>query len=342
MRRAAVAIAAALVVAVAAGVWGARRYLDAPLAPLAADYVLTIAPGESLATVVQRLAADGIVDQPRLVLLWARLAGLASRIRAGEYLIPPGTSPRTLLERLVAGDVLLHSVTLVEGWTVREILDALAASPALAATLDTTDPGRLAAELKLPFPSAEGLFFPDTYRFPRATRDREVLRQAHAEMQRRLAAAWQDRAPGLPLRNEYELLILASIVEREAAVAAERPLIAGVFVRRLQQGMRLQADPTVIYGMGAAYQGNISRADLQRDTPFNTYTRTGLPPTPIGAPGAASLAAAARPAPGDALYFVATGRGDGSHRFSATLSEHNEAVRAYLAAQARARSKLSP
>jgi UPF0755 protein len=337
MRRAAVVLAAALVVAVAAGLWAANRYLQSPLPPAPADYVLTIAPGESLATVVQRLAQDGIVEQPRLVLWWGRLAGVAPRVRAGEYLIPPGTSPRRLLDRLVAGDIILHSVTLVEGWTVREILGALKANPAITRTLTTNDATAIAKELELALPSAEGLFFPDTYRFPRGTADRQLLRQAHDEMQRRLATAWQERAPGLPLRDEYELLVLASIVEREAAVAAERPLIAGVFVRRLEQGMRLQADPTVIYGMGTDYQGNITRADLQRDTPFNTYTRTGLPPTPIGAPGAASLAAAARPAPGDALYFVATGRGDGSHRFSATLAEHNEAVRAYLATQARGR-----
>lgn len=334
MRRVLVAVLAAVAVATAVGLAATQRFLAAPLAGLPAGYVLTVAPGESLRTVLQRLAADGVLHQPGFVFWWARLAGTATRIKAGEYALPGETSPRQLLARLVAGDVILHSLTLVEGWTVRDILGALDASPVVQRTLAATDAPALAAELKLPFTSAEGLFFPDTYRFPRGTPDHVLLRQAYARMQQRLEATWQERAADLPLRDAYELLVLASIVEREAAVAAERPLIAGVFIRRLGLGMRLQADPTVIYGMGSAYDGNIRRADLQRDTPYNTYTRTGLPPTPIGAPGAAALAAAASPAAGDALYFVATGRGDGSHRFSATLDDHNSAVRAFLKATA--------
>jgi UPF0755 protein len=334
VRRAVVAALAVVVVATAAGLAAIDRFLDAPLAGAPPDYVVTVAPGDSLRTVLQRLASDGVLDHPRLVFWWARLDGTAGRIKAGEYALPGDTSPRQLLARLVAGDVILHSLTMVEGWTVRDILTALDGSAVVQRTLSATDATSLAAELGLPFASAEGLFFPDTYRFPRGTADHVLLRQAYDQMQRRLDAAWQERAADLPLRDAYELLVLASIVEREAAVAAERPLIAGVFVRRLVLGMRLQADPTVIYGMGTGYQGNISRGDLQRDTPYNTYTRTGLPPTPIGAPGAAALAAAARPAEGDALYFVATGRGDGTHRFSATLDEHNAAVRAFLKATA--------
>jgi UPF0755 protein len=334
VRRAVVAALALVVVATAAALVAANRFLDAPLAGIPGDYVFTVAPGDSLRTVVQRLAADGVLDHPRVVFWWARLDGTAGRIKAGEYALPRGTSPRQLLARLVSGDVILHSLTLVEGWTVRDILAALASSDVVERTLAATDATSLAAEMGLPFASAEGLFFPETYRFPRGTPDHVLLRQAHDQMQRRLNAAWQERASDLPLRDPYELLVLASIVEREAAVAAERPLIAGVFIRRLGRGMRLQADPTVIYGMGTAYRGNISRSDLQRDTPYNTYTRTGLPPTPIGAPGAAALAAAARPAGGDALYFVATGRGDGTHRFSATLDEHNAAVQAFLKATA--------
>lgn len=337
MRRAAVALVAVVALAIAAGLVIVTRYMEAPLASVPAGYVLMVSPGDSLRGVLQRLAGDGVVRYPRVVFWWARLDGTAGRIKAGEYALSAGISPRQLLARLVAGDVLLHSLTLVEGWTVRDVLAALDDSPVIQRTLAATDAVALAAELGLPFASAEGLFFPDTYRFPRGTADHVVLRQAHAQMQRRLEAAWQERAADLPLRDAYELLVLASIVEREAAVAAERPLIAGVFVRRLGLGMRLQADPTVIYGMGTAYAGNITRNDLQRDTPYNTYTRTGLPPTPIGAPGAASLAAAARPAGGDALYFVATGRGDGTHRFSATLDEHNAAVRDFLKATAGAR-----
>ena len=231
----------------------------------------------------------------------------------------------------MAGRVRLHALTIVEGWTVQELLAAVRAHPAIRQTLTADSPESLAAELGLARPHAEGLFFPDTYRFARGTSDVEVLRQAQALMQKKLASAWARRAPDLPLNDPYEALILASIVERETALDRERPLIAGVFLRRLRRGMRLQTDPTVIYGLGSTFDGDLRRRDLRSDTPYNSYTRAGLPPTPIALPGEASLLAAVQPAPGEALYFVATGLPDGSHVFSATLAEHEAAVARYLA-----------
>jgi UPF0755 protein len=321
-----------LAAATAGGMAGLRSYLGAPLAIPASGYVLAVEPGDSLGAVGRRLAADGVLAAPRLLAAWGRWTGQAQRVQAGEYALARGLTPAGLLDQLVEGNVVLHTVTLVEGRSVRDYLATLRETPAVAATLRATDAESLASELGLPYASAEGWFFPDTYRFARGTPDRDILVQAHAAMKDRLADAWNRRSPDVPLRGPYELLVLASIVERETALPAERPAVAGVFARRLAIGMRLQADPTVIYGLGLAYDGNITRADLQRDTPFNTYTRTGLPPTPIGAPGLGALEAAARPAAGDALFFVATGRGDGSHRFSATLAEHDRAVRDFVAA----------
>lgn len=332
MRRLGLIIAVAVAGLAVAAALGTRSYLATPLAVPADGYVLEVRPGDSLTGVARRLADAGVLRLPAALAAWGRWSGQAARIRAGEYALRAGITPTALLDQLVAGDVILHTVTLVEGRTVRELLATLRANPALAPTITATTATELAAELGLGIDSAEGRFFPDTYSFPRGTTDRAILLQAHAAMERALADAWASRAPDSPLATPDDLLVLASIVERETALASERPRIAGVFARRLALGMRLQADPTVIYGLGPAFDGNLRRADLERDTPFNTYTRTGLPPTPIALPGAAALAAAARPAPGDALYFVATGRGDGSHRFSSTLAEHNRAVQAFLTA----------
>lgn len=326
-------IAAVAVAGLALGATlAARSYLATPLDVPAGGYVLEVQPGDSLTAVARRLADAGVLSLPAALSAWGRWSGQAARIRAGEYSLRAGVTPTALLDQLVTGDVILHPVTLVEGRTVREVLATLRATPALVPTLTATSATELATELGLGVDSAEGRFFPDTYHFPRGTTDRAILLQAHAAMAKALAGAWASRAPDSPLATPDELLALASIVERETALGSERPRIAGVFARRLALGMRLQADPTVIYGLGPDFDGNLRRADLERDTPFNTYTRTGLPPTPIALPGAAALAAAARPAPGDALYFVATGRGDGSHRFSSTLAEHNRAVQAFLTA----------
>jgi UPF0755 protein len=228
---------------------------------------------------------------------------------------------------LVNGEVVQHSLTIIEGWTFQQLLQAVRSHPMLTQTLADADPQAVMEALAEPGTHPEGWFYPDTYRFPRGTSDVEFLRRAYRVMQQRLAAEWEKRAEGLPLKSPYEALVLASLIERETAVAAERTRIAGVFVRRLRKGMRLQTDPTVIYGMGDAYEGRIRWRDLRTDTPYNTYTRHGLPPTPIAMPSGAAINAALNPADGKELYFVS--RGDGSHHFSATLEEHNAAVRCY-------------
>ncbi|MEH6472686.1 MAG: endolytic transglycosylase MltG, partial [Halopseudomonas sp.] len=238
-------------------------------------------------------------------------------------LLEPGLSHDGLLQMLVQGRVRSYQVTLVEGQTVAELVAVLQAHPQLEATLQQTDPEHIAKILGIAG-SAEGWIYPDTYQFTRGTTDKQVLKRAYQAMQQLLEQEWAERAAKLPLKNAYDALILASIVEKETGAAFERPAIAGVFTRRLQKGMRLQTDPTVIYGMGERYNGNITRADLKRQTPYNTYRIKGLPPTPIANPGRAAIHAALNPEAGKALYFVA--KGDGSHQFSATLSEHNRAV----------------
>jgi UPF0755 protein len=327
----------AIVLAVAVGVAAAlyvEKYLDTPL-PIADDTLIEIPAGRGLSGIARELAAGGILEQPRIWSLYGRYTGQAARIQAGEYLVPTGETPRTLLERLVAGKVYSRSVTLVEGWTFAQALDHLRARPALRIETAELDEAALAERLwpgdeALPGGRLEGWLFPDTYLYTRSDSDEDILARGIARMREELAAAWAERAPDLPLESPYEALILASIIEKETALDSERTRVAGVFVRRLRRGMRLQTDPTVIYGLGDAYDGDIRRADLRRDTPYNTYTRAGLPPTPIALPGRASLRAAVNPADGDALYFVATGEPDGSHYFSATLEEHNAAVQRYL------------
>ncbi len=319
----------------AAGYVGLQRYLDSPLLISNEGYVLEVPPGASFAAVARRLVDDRVAHFAPAMTVHARLTGDARRIQAGEYLLTAGTTPRSLLADLVAGRVLLHRLTIVEGWSLRDIVRVMGAEPALRSTLDSADPRQVARELGLPFDSAEGAFLPETYLFPRGTTDRELLLRAHRALQAELDRAWTDRAADTPVKSPYELLILASIVERETALPGERALIAGVFSRRLQRGMRLQTDPTVIYGLGERFDGNLRRRDLETDTPWNTYTRSGLPPTPIAVASRESLEAAARPGPGTALYFVATGDGDGSHRFSDTLEQHNAAVRQYLTSRRR-------
>jgi UPF0755 protein len=226
--------------------------------------------------------------------------------------------------------VILEQVTVVEGATFADFLDALEQHPRIAHTLSGKSPAEIMAALGHPRLAAEGEFFPDTYRFAANTSDVAILTLAYQSMQRALGDAWQDRSPGLPLETPYQALTLASMIEKEAALQSERPLIAGVFVNRLRRGMRLQSDPTVVYGLGERFDGTIHTRDLLRDNPYNTYTREGLPPTPIALPGRESLRAAVQPAPTAALYFVATGLGDGAHHFSSTLQEHNSAVQTYL------------
>jgi UPF0755 protein len=306
----------------------AWRTLNAPLAMPAEGTWLEVENGMSLRRVAAQLGERGVLPHPWLLTAYARATGDATRIRAGEYQLPSGTTPLSLLARLVSGQVYLHQMTIVEGWRFTELLRALRSNPAIVASaLD--GPGIMTA-LGEPGVHPEGQFFPDTYSFAKGTTELDVLRQAHQALQAHLGGAWQSRAADTLLKSPYEALILASIIEKETALPAERRLIAGVFHERLRRNMRLQTDPTVIYGLGESFDGNLRRNDLERDTPYNTYTRGGLPPTPIALPGAGALDAAVMPEISGAVYFVATGRGDGSHHFSATLEEHERAVRDYL------------
>lgn len=307
-----------------------RQFLNTPLGVPADGWVFEVKQGMGIGAIARELRGQpGLLRSAPYLEAYARLSGLAPRLKAGEYAIAPGTTPRGLIEQIVAGRVIQHRLTVVEGWTFRQLRRALAEHPKIAQTLREADDAGIMARLGRPGQQPEGWFFPDTYHFPTGATDEALLRKALAAMERKLAEAWAGRAPDLPLHDPYQALVLASIIEKETAEASERPDIAGVFTRRLRRGMPLQADPTVIYGLGAAFNGNLRRQDLTSDTPYNTYTRRGLPPTPIALPGADSLSAAVHPAPGDALYFVATG--EGGHVFSSTLEQHDRAVRQYQA-----------
>lgn len=308
-----------------------RHWLQSPIASLQQPMSFEVRQGASLRAVANALRDQGVLERPSTWLRYANREGLATRIKAGEYRLVPGISPATLLAQFVAGDVVLHALTIPEGWTYRQAVAAIQANPMVKVELKGLSEAALLAGLGLRARNAEGLFFPDTYRFPRGTTDRALLLQAHARLEQELAAAWAQREAELPLATPYEALILASLVEKETAAADERPLIAGVFLNRLRKGMRLQTDPTVIYGIGEKFDGNLRRRDLVADTPYNTYTRAGLPPTPIALVGREALDAAVNPARTDALYFVATGLGDGRHFFAESLVAHNDNVSRHLA-----------
>ncbi len=292
---------------------------------------LSIEPGTSPKAVAQAVIDAGANTSAMALYGWFRLSGQDRQIRAGSYEITPGTSPRRLLAMLVRGEESLRTVTLVEGWNWRQVRQALAKADQLKAdSRDLTDEA-LMARLGHPGVAPEGRFFPDTYSYARNSSDLKVLERALKAMDKQLAKAWAARAPGIPLQSPNEALILASIIEKETGKGLDRPMIASVFHNRLRIGMRLQTDPTVIYGLGEAFDGNLRKVHLQTDTPFNTYTRVGLPPTPIAMPGKAALLAAVQPANSRALYFVA--RGDGSSHFSENLNEHNRAVNRYQRGQ---------
>jgi len=307
--------------------YSVRQTVEAHLQVAEAGVTLEVHHGESFSSVARTLKQKGIIEYPLLLRLYGRVTGRASAIQAGEYRLTPRMTVLALLHKMETGDVVRHSFTIVEGWTFRELRSELEAQPALDHTLAGVDDAAVMKRLGHDGENPEGRFLPETYQFPKGATDLSVLRRAYDAMQRTLDDAWDGRAEGLPLKRPYDALILASIIEKETGVPGERGRIAGVFVRRLRKGMRLQTDPTVIYGLGDDYDGNIHYRDLRRDTPYNTYTRSGLPPTPIAMPGAQAIQAAVHPATGDALYFVA--KGDGTHHFSATLHEHDEAVRKY-------------
>ncbi|MCW8193510.1 endolytic transglycosylase MltG [Proteobacteria bacterium 005FR1] len=308
-------------------VYAGFRWLHSPLAIDGDEFIYTLPKGGSLSMAARDLEREGVLDHGRLLTLYGRLSR-QDAVRAGEYRLQAGDTPLSLLSKLLRGDVVTYQATLVEGWTFREALSYLHAQPKLAMDLDDDEALQLfLSELNLPGGHPEGWFFPDTYQYVAGNSDREILLQAHRRMEDVLATEWANRVGELPYSSSYEALIMASIVERETGVPQERGQIAGVFVRRLEQNMRLQTDPTVIYGLADNYDGNLRRSHLAEKTPYNTYVIKGLPPTPIALPGQEAIHAALHPEEGEALYFVA--KGDGSHHFSASLEEHNRAVQNY-------------
>lgn len=320
-----------LLVLVAAGLgyglhWWAHRALGPdPGNPNAVE--VTIASGSSVRSIGAQFEAAGVPLQPLLFAALARVERRSTRLQAGTYAVAPALTPQMLLEKMEAGDVVKIALVIPEGWTFAQMRVAVASQTALKQTVQQLDDARLMAAIGADGTQPEGRFFPDTYVFTRGTTDLEVYKRAYHAMQKRLADAWASRAPDLPLATPYEALTLASVVEKETGRPEDRPQVAAVFINRLRRGMLLQTDPSVIYGMGARFDGNLRKADLTTDTPYNTYLRPGLPPTPIALVGTAALAAVVNPPHSDALYFVA--RGDGSSQFSERLGDHNRAVDRY-------------
>jgi len=330
-------LALTIAILILAGVAGAlivtqqiNRFMATPLVVGDGGQAFNIPAGASFSAISSRLVAGNLIPHDRWLRLYVRWQGKAGGIHAGDYWIEPGTTSLSLLEQFTTGSVRLYDFTIVEGWNYREVLRALQSNDAVKATMTDEDWPALLDSLGANATHPEGLFLPETYRFPRDTSDRALLGQAYALMQQVLKEEWDQRSGDTPVQSPYEALILASIVEKETARADERPRIAGVFTRRIEQGMRLQTDPTVIYGIGPAFDGNLTRVHLTSDTPYNTYTRHGLPPTPIAMPGRAAINAVLNPSAGSELFFVATGLGDGSHKFSSTKAEHDAAVAEYL------------
>ena len=334
------ALFAVLVIGGAAGWFQLQRYLDSPLNIATDGLEVQLEKGGSLGSLAYSLSRQGIMEHPRWLTLYSRVTGRGQAIHAGDYWLAQGLTPRQLLTKLESGDVHYSQVTLVEGWTVRQAVEHLKTQERLTHTLDdvSVSAQQLGVDWKQ---SLEGMLFPDTYRFLRGETDTALLRRAFQRMQDVLAQEWETREKNLPYRDAYDALIMASLVEKETGYAPERPMIAGVFVRRLQKGMRLQTDPAVIYGLGDQFDGNLRSRHLKDESnPFNTYRHRGLPPTPIALAGREAIHAALHPQEGSALYFVA--KGDGSHFFSSTLEEHQRAVRKYQIEQRQKNYSSSP
>jgi len=285
--------------------------------------------GAPVRSVTSQLQQKQLLQHPDYFMIWVRLNGVSRRLQAGEYTVHPGQTLAELVDDMANGRVRQYALTLIEGWTFTEVMRAIRQNPILVRTLDDLDAENIMSKLGHDGEHPEGRFYPDTYFIHRQTTDIELLQRAYRQMALHLQTLWDGREPELPFNTPYEALILASIVEKESALAEERPLIAGVFINRLRRGMRLQTDPTVIYGLGDSYDGNIRFRDLHKDTPYNTYTRNGLPPTPIAMPGLGALNAVMHPQHTEHLYFVAYGDGSGRHLFSSTLAEHEKAVDHY-------------
>lgn len=304
-----------------------RIFLRTPLVVPVEGLVFTIEAGMSVKQLANKMERQGLLENSGYLVWLARWEGATQKIRAGEYQISPDTTPELLIQQLVQGKVNLYPFTIVEGWTFKQLMAAINEQDTFLHTLQTSSPEAVMSAIGWPDEHPEGRFYPETYHFPVGTSDRDFLLRSFLAMKDRLLEEWDHRAIDLPIKTPYEALILASIVEKETAQIDEYAKIAGVFVRRLEKNMRLQTDPTVIYGMGERYKGNIRSRDLKLDTLYNTYTRKGLPPTPIAMPGIKAIQAALHPAEGKELYFVA--KGDGSHYFSETLEQHNRAVIKY-------------
>lgn len=329
-----------VVLAVAWVQW--NHYLDTPIAFGEDGVVYEVPKGGSLSSVAYGLKAQGYLENPRLLTLYGRMTGNDRRIHAGEYLFQNGLTPRALLAKLTNGGIYYRPLTIIEGWNLEQLLRELSNhTPIITERPMTWTDERIRQIFDWDYPSAEGLFFPDTYYYYKGMPAIDLLRQSHERLILLVQQAWDERAEGLPFATPYEALIMASLIEKETAVDSERELISGVFSRRLQAGMRLQTDPSVIYGLGSAFTGKLRSADLQDATNrYNSYQHHGLPPTPIALPSQASIQAALHPAPGQALYFVA--KGDGSHHFSETLAEHQAAVKKYQIEQRRADYRSTP
>ena len=323
--------AALVLVAALALVYSGYAWLNEPLELVGNSVDLSVEPGSSPREVALQVQQAGVAVNPSLLYWWFRLSGQARQIKAGSYELERGTSARSLLKQLVRGEEALRSITLVEGWNLRQVREALKKADQLKSVTDGMPTEELMQQVGKPGVAAEGRFFPDTYTYAKGSTDLALLQRAARAMDKKLQAAWAQRSPQTPLKSAEEALTLASIVDKETGRASDRPLIAAVFSNRLRIGMRLQTDPTVIYGRGPLFDGNLRKSDLLADTAWNTYTRAGLPPTPIAMPGSGALLAAVQPAASQALYFVA--RGDGSSQFSSNLDEHNRAVNKYQRGQ---------
>jgi UPF0755 protein len=324
------AVVAGLVAAAAAIYWQRANTMMRAPGPHLQPLELLVKPGANVRGVLSELDARGAIGDRRAVELQLRIRGWP-QIKTGRYEIPAQASPQDILQQLIEGRVVFETLTVIEGWTFADMRREVEAHPHIKVTLRGLDTAAVMSAIGQPGEHPEGRFFPDTYRFAAGTTDRELFALAYRKMAETLDAAWNARAAALPLESAYEALTLASIVEKETGLASERARIAGVFITRLRKNMRLQTDPTVIYGLGTAYDGNIRTRDLRTDTPYNTYTRVGLPPTPIALPSREAIEAATRPLETGEIFFVATGIGDGSHVFSTTLEAHNAAVERYLA-----------
>ena len=303
-----------------------KRFLNAPL-NISTSLIFTIDSGSSFKDLNKKLKSYDILDKPYYFEFYARYSGYAKKIQSGEYQLSPGLTPIKIINIFVSGDVIQHSITLLEGWTIKDIKKEISSNTVLIKNLTDYSSDSLLKKIKITESNVEGLFFPDTYYFTKGASDIELLQRAYRRGKAILEKEWESRDAGLPYKNDYDALIMASIIEKETALASERAMIAGVFVRRLKNNMKLQTDPTVIYAMGIKYDGNIRKKDLRIDSPYNTYRYNGLPPTPIALAGREAIHAALHPENDDTLYFVS--KKDGSHYFSKTLYEHNKAVKKY-------------